>query len=221
LPGDLRVPSFRCSACGAELATSAYVDKSIASVEQMRVYLEGLAANPRAAGARPAPRFETTNADVRPATCRHCGGAVSVPLSLRDKTFVCPTCHRTEAIVNYVTDKERFVLDMQRQMAGNRALKDLRTAGVPCHRCGAQNPIADPAAVQVVCSYCGAAILLSDHVSADAIARARLKQGLVDLRAGFEAAQKTQDRKVLILVACILGVAVAGVGIAVAVGALR
>jgi hypothetical protein len=179
----------------------------------MRAYMQGLVANPHGPRAAPA-RFESTNTTTRAATCRHCQGPVSVPLDLRTKTFVCPTCHRTESVASYVPDKERFVLDMQRQMAGNQALKDLRAAGVPCHRCGANNSVADPTAVQVLCTYCGAAILLSDHVASDAVARARLKQGLVEMRAGFEAAKKAQDRRVLILVACIFGVV--GLGIAIA-----
>jgi hypothetical protein len=217
LPADLRVPSFRCSACSTELVTAAYVGKDIASAEQFTAYLRGLPGHPHGPQAAP-PRFESTNTQVRAANCRHCAGAVAIPLALREKTFVCPTCQRTEPIAAYVSDKERFAFDMQRQMAGNQALKDLRTAGVPCHRCGANNPVLDPAAVHVVCTYCGAAILLSDHVASDAVARARLKQGLVDMRAGFEAAKKAQDRKVAILVACILGVTFLGVAIAVAVG---
>jgi hypothetical protein len=108
-------------------------------------------------------------------------------------------CKRTEPVNANVQDKERMMLDIQHQMEGNRALEQLRTAGVPCHKCGAKNPVADPAAVQVICTYCGTAILLANHVSSDAVARARLKQGLFEMRAGLATAQKNQDKKVLIL----------------------
>jgi hypothetical protein len=50
-----------------------------------------------------------------------------------------------------LTDAQRMMLDAQRQMAGNQALAKLRAEGVPCGTCGALNPVADPAAVQVVC----------------------------------------------------------------------
>jgi DNA-directed RNA polymerase subunit RPC12/RpoP len=209
LPDDLRVPSFRCAYCGAELATSAYVGKDIASAEQVREHFRAIVADPRHVAQTPMPRFESTNAATRASTCRHCGAPVAVPLDLRAKTFECPACKKTDYVTAHVSDKERFALDMQRQMAGNQALAQLRAAGVPCQACGARNAIVDPAAVQVVCTSCGAAILVSDHVASDAVARSRLKQGLVEMRAGLAESQKRQARtNVIIVVVVVVAVAI-------------
>jgi hypothetical protein len=101
-----------------------------------------------------------------------------------------------------------FAGEIQRQIAGNQALAKLRAEGVPCHRCGARNPILDPTAVQVVCAHCRSVILLSDHVGEDALARARMKQGIVELRAGIAAETKRRDRRALV-VALVIVVAMA------------
>jgi hypothetical protein len=140
---------------------------------------------------------------------------------LRIKTFECPTCRRTEFVNAYISDGERMALDVKRQMAGNAALKQLRADGVPCHRCGAKNPVHDPTAVQIVCAYCRAAILLSDHVAADAIARARLKEGLYGMMDDLQRGQKERDRRVLIGVLVGVGVALAVTTCLVALQAQR
>jgi hypothetical protein len=87
---------------------------------------------------------------------------------------------------------------------------------VPCHACGARNAITDVAAVQVVCTSCGAAILLSDHVSADAVARSRLKQGVAELRAGIADQEKRAVRRNLIITLSVFGAMLAA-GIVIAV----
>ena len=213
LPDDVRVASFRCAYCGAELATAAYVGRDIASAEGMREHMRAIVADPHHLRQRPMPRFESGNAATRPSTCRFCHGPVAVPLDLRSKTFECPTCRRTDAVEAHVQGKERFFLDMQRQMEGNQALARLRAEGVACHACGARNPVVDPAAVQVVCSHCRAVILLADHVPSDAVARARLKLGIAELRAGLAERQKRQARiTAIIVVAVVAVVAVVGLG---------
>ena len=71
---------------------------------------------------------------------------------------------------------------MARQVAGNEAWRRLLADGVACGRCGGVNAVPDDGSVQLACSFCGAAVLLSDHVDAGAVARHRLKHGVFAMR---------------------------------------
>jgi hypothetical protein len=176
----------------------------------MREHMRAIGENPRQLAQMPMPRFESGNTATRPSTCRFCQAPVAVPLDLRVKTFECPSCRRTDAVEMHVQGKERFLLDMQRQVAGNQALAKLRAEGVVCHACGARNAVVDPAAVQVVCTHCRAVILLSDHVASDALARARLKLGLGELRAGIARSQQREARITTIVVVTVILLAAVG-----------
>jgi DNA-directed RNA polymerase subunit RPC12/RpoP len=220
LPDDIRVPSFRCAYCGVELATSAYVGREIASAEAMRQHFQAIAKDPREAMQSPAPRLEGGNRETRESRCRRCGAPVQVPLDLHARAVACGACGHTDGIAVHVSDKERFFLDMQRQMEGNKALARLRAEGVPCHACGARNPVTDVAAVQVVCKSCGAAILLSEHVPADAVARSRLKLGVSELRAGIAAQQKRAAKVNVIVTLSVFGAFALAAVVAIVLGLL-
>ena len=94
LPADLRVPSFRCSACGGELATAHYLNQDIASAEHFSRSICTKSARIVSPRDRPRASSRRTLRDTRAANCRHCNGAIQVPLALREKTVTCPTCHR-------------------------------------------------------------------------------------------------------------------------------
>jgi hypothetical protein len=114
------------------------------------------------------------------------------------------------AVTRYLSDMQRVALDAQRQIAGNQALARLRAEGVPCGQCGARNPVTEDAAVQIICQYCRAPILLSDHVDTSAVARSRLRLGVDRLRASMAEDERKQKRINLIIAV----VVVAGVSIA-------
>jgi predicted RNA-binding Zn-ribbon protein involved in translation (DUF1610 family) len=201
LPEDLRTSTFKCAYCGETLVTAAYAGASAVSADAMRGYLldvvkEGRA--PETPGAH--PRFEQHNTETRRATCKHCGGAIEVPLDLHAKSFECPTCKRTESVRTYVPDAERLMGEIAHVMKDNQALAKLRAEGAACPKCGGTNAVPDDGSVQFVCKFCGGAILLSELVSADAVARARLKHGLADVRAAAALAGKKRDRLILTVV---------------------
>lgn len=207
MPDNLLVPTFQCAYCHEQLSTAAHAGRDVVSAEEMRVHLAGLMTHPRAAG--PAPRFEFTNTRTHPAACVHCGAALLVPLDMRAKTVECPGCRRVEAVTRYVSDAQRMMLDMQAQISANQALSRLRAEGVPCSRCGAKNPVTEEAAVQIVCRFCGAPILLSDHVDTSAVARSRMKLGVNQVRERIAEGERKQKRNAVIILVCVL----AGVGI--------
>jgi DNA-directed RNA polymerase subunit RPC12/RpoP len=202
MPDDLLVPTFQCAYCHEQLSTAAYAGRDVVSAEEMRVHLAGLMTNPRAAG--PAPRVAFTNTRTHPATCVHCHAALLVPLDMRAKTVECPGCRRVEPVTRYVSDAQRMMLDMQRQIAANQELARLRTDGVPCSRCGAKNPVTEEAAVQIICRFCGAPVLLSDHVDTSAVARSRMKLGLNQMRERMADDERKQRRNAVIIVVLVL-----------------
>jgi DNA-directed RNA polymerase subunit RPC12/RpoP len=199
LPDDLRTPAFECAYCHAQLSTAAYAGKDVVSAEQMRAQMT----NPRAA--QPATPHAFINTRTQAAPCVHCGVVLQVPLDMRAKTVDCPACKRVEPVQRYFADGQRLMLDMQRQIAGNQALARLGTDGVPCSRCGGLNPVTEAAAVQVVCRYCGAPILLSDHVDTSAVARSRLKLGIQEMRGAMTEQQRKQKRLNLIITGVVFG----------------
>jgi hypothetical protein len=199
LPDDVRVPTFACAFCHETLSTAAYAGSDVVSAEQMRAHFAGLMDN---RGAPQAPQVQFTNTRTEPRPCVHCGVVLQVPLDMRAKTVACAACGRTEPVTRYFSDGQRMMLDAQRQISGNQALARLRAQGVPCGQCGARNPVTEEAAVQVICQYCRAPILLSDHVDTSAVARSRLRMGVDQLRAGIADRERQQKRlNVIITVA--------------------
>ncbi|HVJ88428.1 MAG TPA: hypothetical protein VM580_01415, partial [Labilithrix sp.] len=153
-------------------------------------------ATPVASSAESAPRFHGGSPLSRPAECRHCRAPVAVPLDLQIHELTCKGCGRTQRVNQYISDGERFALDMQRQVAGTEAVARLRAAGVSCGNCGGKNPVPDDGSVQLTCNFCRATILLSDYVDASAIARSRLKHGVFAVR--DEALRKHSERDKLV-----------------------
>ncbi len=184
LPDDLRVPAFACAFCKATLRTADYAGSAAVSADGLIGYLQESFANPETAieRAQHAPRFEGGDTNTRPAPCLRCGETLAVPLDLQVSTVTCPGCKSPQPVSGYISDRERFELDMARQAAGNQAYKRLLAEGVRCGRCGGTNPVPDDGSVQLVCSFCGAAVLLAEHVDPSAIARHRLKHGVFALR---------------------------------------
>jgi DNA-directed RNA polymerase subunit RPC12/RpoP len=195
------VPTFACAYCHEPLSTAAYAGRDVVSAEEMRAHFAGLLANP---GATPAPQPVFVNTRTEPRPCVHCGAALQVPLDMRAKTVACPACGRTEPVARYLSDAQRLLLDAQQQIAGNQALARLRAEGVPCSRCGARTPVTEQAAVQVICQYCKAPILLSEHVDTSAVARSRLRLGVDQLRASIAEQERKQKRLGLIITAVVL-----------------
>ncbi|MCC7540069.1 MAG: hypothetical protein IT379_27875 [Deltaproteobacteria bacterium] len=212
LPDDLRVPSFACAFCHATLETAAFAGRAAVSADALIGHMQAAVADPARVmdAARSAPRFEGGSAESRPSACKHCGAAVAVPLDLHVRELTCAACGRTQPVSAHVSDEERFALDMARQVAGNEALKRLKAEGVPCTKCGARNPVPDDGSVQLVCRFCGAAVLLSDHVDASAVARQRLKHGVYEMRDALMAKQARRQRTTTIVVVAIVVVVLAG-----------
>jgi len=196
LPDDLRVPTFQCAFCKTVLQTASYAGHSAVSADALLGHLQAAVASPATAmdAARSAPRFEGGDTSSRPAACLRCGAEVQVPLALHVHQLTCGACHAVQPVTDYLSDKVRLELDMARQVAGNEALKRLQAEGVPCTKCGGRNPVPEDGSIQLVCKFCSATILLSDHVDASAVARQRLKHGVFGLRDELMRKQKEQDR---------------------------
>lgn len=207
LPDDLRVPSFACAYCRAQLTTASYAGAAAVSADALMGHLGQVVRDrtPAHEAVANAPRFQGGSTETRPAKCLHCAAAVMVPLDLTVREFTCPACGRAELVNRYLSDAERFTLDMQRQVAGNEALKRLRAEGVSCSRCGGKNPVPDDGAVQIPCQFCRATILLSDHVDASAVARARLKHGVYAMRDAMIQQQAATNRKTTIIIVGAIG----------------
>lgn len=199
LPEDLRAKTFGCAYCGAEIETASVVGREAVSADALLDHVARVAAAPVAnlrENVLAAPRFEGGSAGTQAAQCKRCHAAVAVPLDVTVHTFACGACGSAERVVDYVSDKERLDLDMARQIAGNEAFKRLKAEGVPCVRCAGVNAVPDDGSVQLVCRFCNATILLTDHVDASAIARARLKHGVFALRDEALRAQEAGQRRV-------------------------
>lgn len=118
------------------------------------------------------------------------------------------------------TDEERFRLDMERQVAGNEALRRLVAEGVTCRGCGGHNTVPDDDSVQLSCSFCGATLLLADYVDASAVARRRLKHGVFAVRDQLLAAEEARQRRVRWIVLAVVAVVVVVLGAGFAVASL-
>jgi transcription elongation factor Elf1 len=150
---------------------------------------------PSALATTVAPKLEHGDAGTRDAECVHCGAGISVPLTITIPTVSCASCGKTEPVSRYVSDGERFQLDMARQLAGNQQLRELLHTGLTCPRCGAHNALSEPVPVQIACSSCRHTILLSDFAPADAVDRARLKQTALEFKQGLLAKQEANARR--------------------------
>ncbi|MBN8609598.1 MAG: hypothetical protein J0L92_03385 [Deltaproteobacteria bacterium] len=214
LPDDLRVATFTCAFCRATLETARYAGKQAVTADVLTAHLEGVVANPQQAmqdmkdGVR-APVFEDENQATRAAACTRCGGRLAVPLNLRIHQVTCGACGATHPVAQYVSDAERLALDMERQQRGNEALRNLAQSGVACTKCGGRNEVPTDGTVQIVCRFCSQTILLSDHVDAGAIARARLKNAVFgmkdELRAREERSQRNWRIGIAVFVVLALG----------------
>jgi len=220
LPNDLRVPTFSCAFCGASLETSKLAGGAAVSADALLGHLATALANPANASANAntnAPRFEGGNQATREAKCHHCGGPLVVPLAVEVSRVTCGGCGRTEAISEYVSDRERLDLDMARQIAGNQALKALQAEGLECTKCGGMNPVPANGSVQVACRFCGTTMRLADHVDASAVARQRLKHGVFGMRDKILREQEASQRRTSRI---IVGVVLGGILLFALVGAL-
>ena len=217
LPDDLRVPTFACAFCQKALVTADFAGVSAVSADALLGHMESAFADPATAMDRihEAPRFVGGSTQSRAMACLRCSAPVEVPLDLEVRELRCAGCGQTQAIHAYIPDDERFRLDMERQVAGNDALKRIQAEGVPCGRCGGQNRVPDDGSVQFVCAFCGAAILLSDHVDATAVARQRMKHGVYGMRDELRRQQAERDAKVKWIVAAVV------VAVTVAVAAIN
>jgi DNA-directed RNA polymerase subunit RPC12/RpoP len=192
LPDDLRTPRFECQYCHTVLETVAYAGLGAVRAEEMRAVLDGIA---RGEVPTSTPQRLVHGGDgTRDLPCVHCKATLAVPLHIETSTVTCAACGRVEPVNRYISDAERLEIDMQRQIAGNAAVAELVRNGIPCDRCGAPNQVPEPIPVQVVCSACSHAILLSGHVPADAVDRARLKHSALALRDAIQVKAKTANR---------------------------
>lgn len=192
LPEDLRTPRFACEYCHDELDTVAYAGLGAVRADEMRAVLDGIARG-EVPTTSPAPLVHGGDA-TRVLPCAHCAAPLAVPLNVTIARVTCGGCGRTEPVARYIGDAERLELDMQRQVAGNAALAALVRDGIACDRCGAPTRIPEPIPVQVVCASCDHATLLSGHVPADAVDRARLKHSALALRAALQAQTTAPSR---------------------------
>lgn len=205
LPDDLRIATFLCAFCRAELQTVRYVGETAQKADEMRAFFQQVVHDPKNLGV--APRLPTANRDAtRASRCRGCGGAVDVSLDLRVHQVTCPACGRVDPVSAHVSDAERMQLDMAKQIAGNQALRELRASGVPCDKCGGRNEVPDDGAVQIVCRHCAQPILLGDHVDPDALARARLRHAALELRDNLKNGQARENRIVGIVLGVVFGI---------------
>lgn len=213
LPEDLRAPTFHCAFCAAEIVTASVAGREAVSADALIGHIEQVMAKPPAdlvASVHAAPKFEGGNAGTRASQCQRCGASVEVPLDLTVHHFACGACGANQPVNAYISDRERFELDMARQVAGNEALKRLKAEGVACGKCAGRNPVPDDGRVQIVCQFCRATILLGEHADPSAVARNRLKHAVYGIRDEAIRAQERQQRVVRNVVLAIVGVAIVG-----------
>lgn len=223
LPEDLRTPTFACGYCGTVLETARYAGSMAVSADALAAHVQrGLAS--AAAGTREldahiasAPKLEHGSAGHRRMPCRVCQAPLDVPLDVTVHRVTCHACNHEQRIADYVSDRERFELDMQRQVAGNEALKRLEAEGAPCTKCGGRTPIPERGLVQLACAHCGATILLQDHADAGAVARHRLAKQVHEQMAKARGEHERRSRvRDVVIIAVVLG----GIGIAALIALL-
>ena len=206
LPSDLRASAFSCRYCHATLETARYAGSAAVSADVLAAHMQEIIENPPPEGfdSVPAPRFEQSFG-TKLEICGLCGQQVRVPLDLQVSAFNCTSCGRTQSVRDYISDEDRLMLDLRRQEAGNRQLQAAREQGVVCGRCGGSNQIPDDGSVQIACRFCGAVVLLSEHVDADALARTRLWHNVMEtVDEQVEKYEKRQRARDLKMTVCIL-----------------
>ncbi|MEZ4340488.1 MAG: hypothetical protein R3B82_28035 [Sandaracinaceae bacterium] len=216
LPDDLTVPSFACAFCHAVLSTAAFAGESAVSADALVGHAQSVMADPTSWKERmaEAPRFRGSSAQSRPSTCLHCRADVDVPLALEVHFLTCPSCGKEQPVAQHISDRERLELDMARQVAGNDAYERLLAEGLDCRKCGAHNPVPDDGRVQLTCAHCRAVILLSDDVDETAVARRRLRAGMLEVREEAMRAQEQRQRTTQIVVVTLIVLALAAAVVA-------
>lgn len=208
LPADLRVATFACTYCHGELETATFAGIGAVRVDEMGAFLNDALAAGTADGLV-APTLVHGTAGFRTLPCSTCKAPLEVPLDVTIGKVTCGACNRTFPVASYISDAERMTIDMARQQAGNDELKRLIAEGLHCRKCNAHNAIVQPIEVQQLCTSCGGVILLSDHVAPDAVDRARLKAAVFGIRDQAMAMNAAHGRRNAILIACLIGVAIA------------
>lgn len=208
LPSDLRIPTFECAYCHAQLETAAYAGVGAVRVDEMGAYMNAVLDSGTTDG-HVAPKLVHGTAGFRAMPCFACKAEVQVPLDVTITKVTC-ACGREAPVNRYISDVERLQIDMARQIAGNEELARLKVDGLRCRKCNAHNPVADPIEVQQICSSCRGVILLSDYVPPDAIDRQRLKASVDGIGGRGMAMQAASKRNQVFLI----------VGLFLAVGAI-
>lgn len=214
LPEDLRVATFACQFCRAELSTASYAGVGAVRVDEMRAFFNAVVEAPSALKSIQPPKLVHGDGGTREGKCAHCGAPLAIPLTITTHSVTCASCGKTEPINRYIGDAERMQLDIDRQVAGNQAVAELLRTGVSCPKCGAPNALSEPISVQHLCTTCGHAILLSDFVPADAIDRARLKQIAHELKRGIAAQAAARQRASRFIVIGVIALVLVAVGVA-------
>lgn len=221
LPDDLTTPTFSCAFCRATLETARYAGQQAVTADVLSAHLDKVRANPQQAmqdmkdGIR-APVFEDENREVRDAACLSCKAPVKVPMALRVREVTCGACGMTCSVDRYVPHDVRFKADMDRQVRDNEAFKRLAETGVACTKCGGNNAVPTDGTIQITCRFCSTTILLSDHADPGAIARARLKNAVFEMRDEMMAQQAESQRNwrigfVIFMVIALTALAIANV----------
>lgn len=211
LPDDLTAPSFACAFCHAVLSTADFAGEAAVSADALVGHAQSVMADPTNWKERmaEAPRFRGGSKDFRPSKCLHCQADVAVPLALEVHFLTCASCGKEQPVAQHISDRERLELDMARQVAGNDAYKRLLAEGLDCRKCGAHNSVPGDGSVQLVCAHCKAAILLSDYVDETAVARHRLRAGMMEVKEEAMRAQAQRQRTTQIVIVALIALALA------------
>jgi hypothetical protein len=210
LPEDLRTQTFHCSFCRLPLRTAEFAGRAAVSADALVGHIRTAVAAPGNAmdAALAAPRFQGGDTSFRAADCRHCGAPVSVPMDLQIGELHCAGCKRTQRVDDYIPNAERFRFDMERQVAGNAALKKLQAEGLACTSCGGKNEVPNDGSVQLLCKFCNTTLMLSAYVDPSALARQRLKQGVDQMRDDVMRQHETKQKHTLLVVLALVAIAV-------------
>ncbi len=211
LPEDLLTKEFACAYCHHALATVDFAGAAAVSADALVDHIERAVASPGSVvdAARAAPKFQGDNAEVRASACVHCLAPVEVPMDLTINFITCGACGREQAIERHVSQKERLEADMERQVAGNRALDAFYADGVSCTSCGGHVTFPDDGSVQIACPHCQTTLVASQWVDASAVARRRLKHAVFAMRDELVEQQRTKDRSTAIAILVVVGLVVA------------
>jgi len=210
LPDDLRVARFACRYCGTQLETERYAGPEAVAVDRLGAHMDAVYAGESPGG--PFPIVDLGVEDFRDMACKRCGQPVRVPLSVDRYELRCESCGTSQYIHDYVSSEERWEIEEARNAEGRARLQALRTHGVECPSCGGRNELADDVGVvDFPCTFCGSAILLTDHLPAAFIARIRRHQRAVEQTpAGCRLLVRQAAMGCGLLLSVLLALAVAG-----------